>query len=115
MSVLPFFVILVILLQVAVLLWVNRYTLPGPNERRLIALLWVAIVLSVAVSVLYVLALLHLPSLSPGLVLFVLSLLGAGFQLSAVATGTFAIRMIRLGAWVVLVCFLVFYVLGTLS
>ena len=112
---LAFLVNFAILLQVAVLLWVGRVSLPGPNERRLITLIWAALLLTCVVSVLYILIFLHLPRLSPGLLLFVLSLLGAGFQLAALATRSLDTRQIRLGAWVVLVCFVVFYLLNTLS
>lgn len=115
MSVLSFLVILTIVLQVSVLVWVKPSTLMGEQMTRLLILIWVAIVLTVALSAFYIVAFLHLPRLSPGLILFVLSLLGAGFQLSAVATRTYGVRSIRLGAWVVLGCFLVFYLLNTFS
>ncbi|AZI42333.1 hypothetical protein EHF33_05860 [Deinococcus psychrotolerans] len=115
MNVLSFLVILTIVLQVSVLVWVNRSSLTGEQMTRSLILIWVALILTVALSAFYIVAFLHLPRLSPGLILFVLSLLGAGFQLSAMATRTYSARPIRLGAGIVVGCFLIFYLLNTFS
>lgn len=115
MRFLPFLVIFTILLQLGVLLWVKHSTLLGEQIGRLSLLIWGAIVMTILISAFYVVALLHLPRFSPGLLLFVVSLLGAGFQLAAVATRTYSARQIRLGAWLVMVCLVLFYVLNTFS
>ncbi len=111
-----FFLILAALtLQLIVLVSVSAAALAGPNAGRLSALIWLTVAVTLITCVVYILAFLHLSRLSPGLLPFVLSLLGSGFQLSAVATRNFSARQIRFGAWVVLLSLLVFYVLNTLS
>ena len=108
-----YLIIFTILLQLSVLLWVRQSSLPGPNMGRLLALIWAALILTVVVCVIYVLALLHLPRLSPGLLLFWAGLLGAGLQLAALATRSFGTRQIRLGAYMAMVGLVLFYFLNT--
>ncbi|AWN22888.1 hypothetical protein DKM44_06305 [Deinococcus irradiatisoli] len=110
-----FLILAALTLQVIILVSVNAAAFSGPNAGRLSALVWLTVAVTLITCVLYILAFLHLSRLSPGLLLFVLSLLGSGFQLSAVATRTFSARQIRFGAWVVLLNLLVFYLLNTLA
>ncbi|WP_420596703.1 hypothetical protein [Deinococcus sp.] len=108
-----YLIIVTILLQLSVLLWVRQASLPGLNRGRLLALIWAALTLTVVVCIIYVLALLHLPRLSPGLLLFWAGLLGAGLQLAALATHSYNTRQIRLGAYTVMVSLVLFYFLNT--
>lgn len=111
----PLLVVAALLLQLVVLISVGGAARAGTAPRRLSALILLAVAVTVVVSVIYILALWHLSRLSPGLLPFGLSLLGAGLQLSAVTSGSFMPRQIRLGAWVVMLSLLVFYVFNTLS
>ena len=108
-----FLVIAAVVLQVVVLLSLSPDALTGPTAKRLTILTWLSAAVTVVVAVIYILIFLQLSRLSPGLLLFAAALLGAGLQLAGLSERRAA--QIRLGAWVVLACLVVFYVLNTLS
>ena len=111
----PLLVVAALLLQLVVLISVGSAAKSDTAPRRLNALVLLAVLVTFVVSVIYILALWHLSRLSPGLLPFGLGLLGAGVQLSAVTSGQFLPRQLRLGAWMVMFGLLVFYIFNTLS